>query len=126
MDAVVESRSQGPKYSRPNIRTPYAEPRDGIERQLVLIWQELLGIEPIGINDNFFDLGGHSLLATKLASRLREAFQIEMSIRTLFISPTIAELAVQVVQAQAEGVDDETLARLLAEVNDQPADQVAG
>ncbi len=49
----------------------FIEPRTSIEKYLVEIWKELLGLEKISINDNFFELGGHSLLATQLVSRLR-------------------------------------------------------
>jgi acyl carrier protein len=56
------------------------------------IWQDLLGIEPIGIYDNFLELGGHSLLATQLISRVREALQVELPIRSLLEEPTVASL----------------------------------
>jgi acyl carrier protein len=53
----------------------------------------VLQVEQPGIYDNFFDLGGHSLLATQVMSRVRDAFQTEVAVRTLFESPTIASLA---------------------------------
>jgi acyl carrier protein len=56
------------------------------------MWEELLGIQPIGINDNFFDLGGHSLLAIQLLSRLRETFQVELTLRTLFEGASVAQV----------------------------------
>ncbi|MBV6623049.1 MAG: amino acid adenylation domain-containing protein [Rivularia sp. (in: Bacteria)] len=60
------------------------------------IWSQVLGIEYISINDNFFDLGGHSLLATQVISRVRETFQIELPLRCLFEFPTIAELSTSI------------------------------
>jgi acyl carrier protein len=60
------------------------------------IWAGILGRTQVGIHDNFFELGGHSLIATRIISRVREAFQIELPLRTLFESPTIARLAEKV------------------------------
>ena len=57
------------------------------------MWCELLKLEQVGIHDNFFELGGHSLLATQVISRIRETFATEMSLRTLFESPTVAKLS---------------------------------
>ncbi|HLO62573.1 MAG TPA: amino acid adenylation domain-containing protein, partial [Azonexus sp.] len=68
-------------------------PRDDVERTLASIWSDLLGIDPIGIDDDFFDLGGHSLLALKAVSRLRDAFGVDLRIEMLFDHPTIAKLA---------------------------------
>src|SRR6185369_1000179 len=73
----------------------YAAPRTAIEEILVGIWSEVLGVAQVGINDNFFKLGGH-LLATQVISRVRQAFTIELPLRTLFEGPTIRALAQQV------------------------------
>ena len=67
--------------------------RTPTEEILTGIWIQVLGIQPIEITDNFFQLGGHSLLATQVISRIRKAFQIEIPLRYLFESPTIAELS---------------------------------
>ncbi|PZU94480.1 MAG: beta-ketoacyl synthase [Pseudanabaena sp.] len=80
-------------HARPHLRTTYAVPNNKIEQSLAEIWQQLLGIEPIGIHDNFFELGGHSLLGTQLISRIRQSLQIEMPLSYLFAEPTIAKLA---------------------------------
>jgi acyl carrier protein len=71
----------------------FASPRTPIEEVLAGIWAQVLGCEPVDIHDNFFDLGGHSLLATQVISRVRSAFQVELPLRCLFESPTVAELA---------------------------------
>lgn len=68
----------------------YVAPRDSLESSLCEIWQSLLKIDRVGINDNFFALGGHSLLATRLVSAIRETFSVELALRQLFESPTIA------------------------------------
>jgi acyl carrier protein len=64
-----------------------------VEQTLCDIWQQLLGIDRIGVHDDFFELGGHSLLATQILSRVRAALQVEMSLESLFEGPTVAELA---------------------------------
>ena len=71
----------------------YLAPQTAIEQVLVKIWAEVLGIKRAGIRDNFFELGGHSLLATQLVSRVRDAFGIELPLRSVFEAPTIAELS---------------------------------
>ena len=71
-------------------------PRTASEKQLAKIWSEVLKLEAIGIEDNFFDLGGHSLLATQIISRIREILKVEISIASLFASPTIEALARQI------------------------------
>ncbi|CAM1366015.1 amino acid adenylation domain-containing protein [Tenacibaculum xiamenense] len=81
----------------------YVAPRDEIEEQLVAIWQELLGVEKIGVNDDFFELGGHSLLATRLVSLIRKELEREIAIRDVFEYTTIASLAIRVSE-QSKGV----------------------
>lgn len=73
--------------------SPYMAPGNAIESAIVSIWQEFLGLQQIGIYDNFFELGGHSLLATQVATRLRDTFRVELSLKIFFESPTIAGLA---------------------------------
>ncbi|MCT7957942.1 amino acid adenylation domain-containing protein [Laspinema palackyanum] len=77
----------------PELAGNYTPPRTTTEEHLVQIWAEVLGIKRVGIHDNFFELGGHSLLATQLASRVRDKFGLELPLRSVFESPTIAELA---------------------------------
>jgi amino acid adenylation domain-containing protein len=76
--------------------TDYAPPRTSVEVELIEIWLDLLKLEWVGIHQSFFDAGGHSLLATQLVSRIREKFQVEIPLRALFDSPTIAGLAVEI------------------------------
>jgi amino acid adenylation domain-containing protein/FkbM family methyltransferase len=70
-----------------------AEPRNATERALAALWGELLGIESVGIHDDFFDLGGQSLLAIRAVARIRDDFQVDLPLRHLLEHPTIAELA---------------------------------
>ncbi len=72
---------------------PYVAARTPVEEKLAAIWAQVLHAERIGIHDNFFEAGGHSLLATQVMSRIRETFQVELPLRTLFETPTVAGLA---------------------------------
>ncbi len=71
----------------------FVPPQTPTQESVAAIWQEVLGLEHVGIHDNFFELGGHSLLATQVITRSREAFEVEVSLRTFFEEPTIAGLA---------------------------------
>jgi microcystin synthetase protein McyA len=70
----------------------FIKPQTPVQELLANVWQELLGIDRVGIHDNFFELGGHSLLATQLISRIRNTFNCELSVRTVFEYPTVASL----------------------------------
>jgi amino acid adenylation domain-containing protein len=83
-----------------NVR--FAAPRTEVEKTLARIWAEVLKLERVGIQDNFFDLGGHSLLATQVISRVRNAFNIEIPLRTLFESPTIEQMAALIMEHQGK------------------------
>lgn len=83
-----------------NVKT-FVAPSNPIEQRLCEIWAKYLQCNRIGIHDSFFELGGHSLLATQVISEIRQAFAIELPLRCLFESPTIAGLAVQVNQVIA-------------------------
>lgn len=82
---------------------PHIEPRNEVERQLTAIWFELLDVKEFGVTDNFFDLGGDSLLAMQVLARIRRAFQVEVSIRSLFDGPSIDELGRAVEEAKMSG-----------------------
>jgi acyl carrier protein len=71
----------------------YVPPRTPIEQELAKMWVDILKVEQVGIHDNFFDLGGHSLSATRLVSRVRDTFQIELPLQSIFEAQTVAELA---------------------------------
>ncbi|WNG56955.1 amino acid adenylation domain-containing protein [Archangium gephyra] len=71
----------------------YVAPRTALEELVAEVWASLLGVRRVGAHDHFFELGGHSLLATRVVSRLREVLRVELPVRALFESPTVAELA---------------------------------
>src|SRR5437763_12263324 len=71
----------------------HVAPRNEKEERLADIWQQVLGLEQIGVEDNFFELGGHSLKATQVVARVRTGLGIELPVRAVFEAPTIAALA---------------------------------
>jgi amino acid adenylation domain-containing protein len=77
----------------------YVAPRTLVEWRLAEIWSQVLGVDQVGVNSDFFDLGGHSLLATQVMSRARSAFQVELPLRVLFEHPTVSELGRKVEEA---------------------------
>jgi acyl carrier protein len=82
-----------PDNTRRELTGNFVGPTTPVEKRLVGIWCEILGLERIGIHDNFFEIGGHSLLATQVISRLRSAFHLNLPLRSLFETPTVASLA---------------------------------
>ncbi len=82
-----------PDDSRPDMDKAYAAPRSALEAQLVTLWCELLGVNRVGINDNFFDLGGHSLLAMRLSTTIERLFGKKLPVAVLFQVPTVQLLA---------------------------------
>ena len=77
----------------------YVAPGNEVEERVAEIWKETLGLERVGVKDNFFQVGGHSLLATQVVARMSSGFGVEIALRRLFESPTIAGLAVIVKQS---------------------------
>ncbi|MBD1812959.1 non-ribosomal peptide synthetase [Microcoleus vaginatus DQ-U2] len=99
----IDQRSlPAPDINRAEFESNFTEPRTPDEQLIAEIWAEVLGLERVGIYDNFFELGGHSLLATQAISRLREAFQVEVPLRSLFESPTVATVTESLLQYRAE------------------------
>jgi acyl carrier protein len=78
-----------PKRMRHLLKQPYVAPSDDIQGHLAAIWMEVLSLDEIGVDDNFFDVGGHSITAIKLINRIEQAFQKRMSVSSVFGNPTI-------------------------------------
>jgi acyl transferase domain-containing protein len=101
-------------HSRPELATPYEAPRSETERVLAGIWEEVLGIRPVGIHDDFHDLGGHSLLALQVLSRVRSGLGAELPLRAIFDAPTVARLAVRLLEGETRTADSGELDQMLA------------
>jgi hypothetical protein len=86
----------------PDARSEGGAPRTDVEEIVAGIWCQVLGVEQVGMRDDFFDLGGHSLLATRVLSRMREALGVEVSVRALFENPTVERLS-RVAEAELSG-----------------------
>ncbi|MEG4011367.1 MULTISPECIES: non-ribosomal peptide synthetase [unclassified Microcoleus] len=98
----IDRRSlKAPDKNTAEFESNFTCPRTPDEQLIAEIWAEVLGLERVGIHDNFFELGGHSLLATQAIARLREAFQIELPLRVLFESPTVATFTESLLQYRA-------------------------
>lgn len=82
-----------PNQARPELEKAFLAPRNNVEQQLTKIWEEVLGIQRIGVKDNFFELGGHSLLALKLFAQIEKKFCKKLPLATLFEAPTVEQLA---------------------------------
>jgi amino acid adenylation domain-containing protein len=95
-------------------------PQTPLEETLATIMGELVGVEQVGSNESFFDLGGYSLLAMQLVSRIRDDLGVELPLRAVYEYPRVAELAGAVARRLAEGMDEDELAELLAEIDPAP------
>ncbi|MEG4045367.1 amino acid adenylation domain-containing protein [Microcoleus sp. Pol17_C1] len=101
----IDRRSlPAPDTSRPDLEEKYVAPRTPVEEILAGIWAEVLGIERVGIYDNFLELGGHSLLAIQIDSRLRNRLKVELPVGSLFGYPSIASLAQRILESNSEKV----------------------
>jgi len=116
----LKTEGNGVENSRSHLGAEFVAPSSSTEQKIVEIWEELLGVHPIGIHDEFLRLGGNSLLAIKVAAELREAFQIEVPLVALLNSPTVSDIALFVEDAlltMIESMDESELSGRM-ETND--------
>ncbi|QSX79616.1 amino acid adenylation domain-containing protein [Lysobacter solisilvae] len=95
----------------------YEAPLGEVEQAMAAIWQELLGLDRVGRHDHFFELGGHSLLVMQLVIRIREQFQVDIALRTLFERPGLLELSESIQALQEESFLGEDLASMQSELD---------
>ena len=104
----------------------YAAPRTPLEEVLAAVWAEVIGIDQIGVRDNFFDLRGHSLLAVRVIARLEDIFPIELPLRLIFEAPTVEELARRIeALGAAMQLDIINIAQLFIRLNQLSDDEVS-
>ena len=113
-----------PEGNQRELDAPFVAPRNAIEAVLAEIFAEVLRIERVGVNDNFFDLGGHSLLATQLVSRVRKDFQPDLPLRKIFEAPTVAALAALLVAGEPSPGQFEKTAETLRRIESLSADDL--
>jgi acyl carrier protein len=128
--AAPQEPAAGTLHARPDLSSPFAAPRTEVETTIAGIWEQILGVTPIGIYDKFFELGGHSLLAIQLISRMRDAFHVEISAQRLFEAPTVVQLAATIeadikTMRQAEADEEARTEELLKMVEQLSEEEVA-
>ncbi|MGJ5620192.1 type I polyketide synthase [Sulfitobacter sp. MF3-043] len=97
-----KSAAAGQSFERPDLDDSFVAPRTAIEERLAELWQNLLGVSPVGVEDSFFDLGGHSLIAVRLFASVKREFKVEFPISVLFEAPTIAKCAALIAEQTGE------------------------
>ncbi|MGH9928699.1 MAG: phosphopantetheine-binding protein, partial [Pyrinomonadaceae bacterium] len=102
------------EQTRVEERSEYEAPRTKVEKKVAEIWEEVLGVERIGLHDSFFELGGHSLIVMRVASRIYKTFNVELSLHDFFKAPTIADLGMAIVLKHTESQDREKVMQALA------------
>jgi phthiocerol/phenolphthiocerol synthesis type-I polyketide synthase E len=109
---------------RPQLKVEYVSPTNESQEVIVAIWEEILGIRPVGIYDNFFDLGGHSLLATLFLSRLQEELGIRLDLKTIFEKADIAGIAELVENQKPRAGEAQDIESLLDEIEELSEEEV--
>lgn len=106
LDAVqAQAQVAGDRFARPELDNDFVAPRDDLERALVRFWEDLLGIDSIGVRDDFFDLGGHSLIAVRLFAKIKKTFRVDYPMSVLFEAPTVEKCA-ELLRADGVAVAD--------------------
>ncbi len=103
----------------------YVAPRTPIEEMLAEIWIAVLGVDQVGVNDNFFTIGGHSLLGTVMISRVRDALRVELPLLALFEAPTVARLSEVVERSLIEQADADEMAEMMKELEDLSEEEIS-
>jgi acyl transferase domain-containing protein len=115
--SITEKKPERTFHKRPDLSTPYVEYRNDIEKVIVEHWEEALGINGIGVKDNFYEMGGHSLLTTQILTRLQEKFPLDIPVQKFYEAQTVEDTAKVIVSALAEMEDDDDFKEVLKEID---------
>ena len=107
-----------PGDARPQVGREFVPPATPVETAVAQIFSDVLDVRPVGLHDNFFELGGHSLLATRVVSRLRDQFQIEVTPRFVFESPSVGALSERISGLLLQSASADEMASVLAELGE--------
>jgi acyl transferase domain-containing protein len=119
MDEIQTAGQSGEMHPRPNLRTAYVPPGNETEAHVARLWQNVLGVEAVGIHDNFLELGGNSLLGIQLLSRLRRHFEVDLPLRVLFEAPTVANMALAVEDLLIREIEELAEEDIVAHLEDE-------
>lgn len=111
--------------ARPDLKKEFVPPRNPTELRLAKIWEDVLGVQPVGVADKFFELGGHSLLAVRLLARIEKGFEKKLPLAAVFQFPTIEELA-KVISGGADAAAHTSLVEIQAQGDRAPLFLVHG
>jgi acyl carrier protein len=123
IDGSLSAPQTLPQTGPPRPR-PYVAPRNELESNVAELWQEILKVEPIGIEDRFLELGGDSILAGRITGRLCALYSIELPMPILFATPTVAGIA-EVIERRTAEPDDAELQEYLAAIEDLTDEEAA-
>jgi acyl carrier protein len=104
--------------ARPELDAAYVAPRTPVEAEVAAIWQDVLSLDAVGVEDRFLDLGGQSLQAARIAGRIQDTFRVDIPASQVFAAQTVAEMSALIVQQQAAMMDEGEMEQLLALLSD--------
>jgi acyl carrier protein len=113
-----------PGRDRPVLGNPFVPPRTALETDVAAIWSEILGLDQVGVHDNFLELGGDSLLATRVIAQVTERFKVDISIRSLWDSPTVASMVEKVLLAPDGATASSDLKQILNKIETSSDEEI--
>jgi acyl carrier protein len=112
----VDRRALPAPETKIDLSAAFVAPRTPLEEIVAHMWSEVLNVERIGVDVNFFDLGGHSLLATQLIAQVRDTFQVDLPLRSVFGAPTVASFSAEILSHAPVPARVEKTAQLLIKI----------
>ena len=126
LSGKVDRRSlPPPQFSQRQVGTTYTAARTPIEKVLVKFWVDSLGVDEIGILDDFSDLGGDSLIAAQIVTRINETFSLRRPLKLLFEVPTVVELCSFIIEHETHPGQSEKIANVVLKIEDMSAEEIS-